>query len=207
MQMMKGMYVNNEIKAITRQRNRHDRASAEGQAYASRKVPKGDNNKNKTKGRTKLNLRVVQRHRLLRIRTSDNARLRHAPQRADPPEREEHQREVEQPRLQRRPLLLRRAEAQRPAGRHTPRRAARVAHVVRGRGEANGRHLGRHERADGDRALRCRAAPLAFGCVVVLPCTACGGSRARRGRGARAGGRARGVRARILCGCVWRRGR
>src|SRR5216683_2819657 len=112
MQMMKGMYVNNEIKAITRQRNRHDRASAEGKHMHHVSFQK-EIKKNKKKGRTKLNLRVVQRHRLLRIRTSNNARLRHAQQRADPPEREEHQREVEQPRLQRRPLLLRRAEAQR----------------------------------------------------------------------------------------------
>ena len=90
MQTIKGMYVNNEMTAITRQRNRHDRASAAKHVSSFRPVPEG-----KLKTRTKLNLRVVQRHRLLRISPSDNPRLWHTPHCADPPERKEHRSEVE----------------------------------------------------------------------------------------------------------------
>jgi len=86
--------------------------------------------------RTKLDLRVVQRHRLLRIRPPDRPRLRHAPDRADPPKRKQHEGEIEQPRLHGRARLVRRARAQRPASRHAPWRAARVAHMVSGRGTA-----------------------------------------------------------------------
>ena len=99
--------------------------------------------------RTKLDLRVVQRHRLLRIRPPDRLRLRHAPDRADPPKRKQHEGEIEQPRLHGRARLVRRARAQRPASRHAPWRAARVAHMVSGRGVAYRRYLWRHERADG----------------------------------------------------------
>ena len=102
---MKGMYVNSEMPAITRQRNRHDRASA-CTPIASAFLPKNLSKQ----ARTKLDLRVVQWHRLLRISPPHEPRFRHASHCTKPPEREEHESEVEEPTVHRR-ALLRRAEA------------------------------------------------------------------------------------------------
>ena len=135
-QTIKGMYVNNEITAITRHRNRHDLASTlqlkSHYHVSSSRVPKTINQK-----RTEFNLRVVQRDRLLRISTPNDPRLRHTPHCADPPKREDHKANVEQPRMDGGPILLRRAKAQCPARLHAPRGATGVPHVVCGRWAAN----------------------------------------------------------------------
>ena len=104
-QMTKGTYMKSEMPAITRRRNRHDRAPT-CTPIASAFLPKNLSKQ----ARTKLDLRVVQRHRLLRISLPHEPRLRHASHSTKQPEREEHESEVEEPTVHRR-ALLRRAEA------------------------------------------------------------------------------------------------
>ena len=53
-----------------------------------------------------LDLWVVQCDRLFRVRTPDDARGRYSPEACEPPEREEHEPDEEQPRVRRRALLF-----------------------------------------------------------------------------------------------------
>lgn len=92
---MKGMYVMSETADMMRQRKRHERASA--CPNVRRQQQRAQRCQSNDSERTVLDLRVVQRDRLLRVRPADAPRLWYAPEGRDPPQREEDEADEEYP--------------------------------------------------------------------------------------------------------------
>jgi len=108
---------------------------------------------------------IINSDRLFRVRPTQHPRVRQAQERRDPPHRREQEAEPEAPRLRRRAVVVRRAEAQAPPDVALRRRLARVVHVVRAPA-VDRRRAGRHDRGQRDGQLR-EAPPL------LLPSLAC----------------------------------
>lgn len=101
---MKGTYVKSEITDIMRHRNRQDLASTKNALSTA--------NTNKCSVRTLFNLRIVQCNRLLRICTANTPCHWDAPERSDPPDREENESNEEAPSVKRRAIFIFRSEPQ-----------------------------------------------------------------------------------------------
>lgn len=138
---MKGMYVKSEITEIMRHRNRHD--------LASRELGVGTTYYETNGALTMFNLRIIQRNRLFRVRATDPACLGNAPERSDPPDREENEPNEEAPSMNRRSIFVLRSKPQYPRCRLHTWGTAGIPHVVRARPTQRG-WMSREDGADGD---------------------------------------------------------
>lgn len=77
-----------------------------------------------------LNLRIIDGHPFLCVRVPDATRLWDGQERGNPPEREEYEAYEEYPGVQRRALLVCRAQTRHPRRWMNPGRSAGVSHVI-----------------------------------------------------------------------------